>query len=236
MQLIVQSQTVGEVVVVQCHGRIVTGEEAQFLQSELDKLTQTQLTKNVVLNLGEVTYLDSGGLGTLIRLLGRLRFTRGDLKICQASPPVLKVFELTNLLNVFHPHSSERDAIEAFSHRPQTLHETFGATSNRIVCLDSSLELLAFVRVLLQRSGFDVFTTQHLSDALTIAKSKVSPTSLVILGPGVRSKETAVEKFRESLPNAKVLHLPPDFSTSDADQAGSELVNRVRSLLVPTGK
>jgi len=47
MQLIVQSQTVGEVVVVRCHGRIVTGEEAQFLQSELDNLTQTQLTKTL---------------------------------------------------------------------------------------------------------------------------------------------------------------------------------------------
>jgi len=189
-----------------------------------------------VLNLGEVTYLDSGGLGTLIRLLGRLRFTRGDLKICQVSPSVMKVLDLTNLLNVFHPHSSEREAIEAFSHRPQTPRETFGAASHRIVCLDSSLELLAFMRVLLQRSGYDVFTTQYLSDALNIAKSKVSPTTLVILGPGVPSKETAIEKFRESLPNLKVLHLPADFSTSDADQAGSELVNRVRSLLVPTGK
>jgi anti-anti-sigma factor len=234
MQLILQNEYKGDVVVVRCCGRIVTGEEAQFLQSEIDKLKH--LTKNVVLNLAEVSYLDSGGLGTLIRMLGRLRFARGDLKICQVPPFVEKVLRLTNLLGVFHLYVSEKEAIEAFSQRPQTPHDAFQSSISRIVCLDNSLELLAYVRVLLQRSGYDVFTTQYLSDALTIAMSKVSPTTLVILGPGVRSKETAIEKFRESLPNAKVLHLPPDFSTSDADQAGSELVSRVRSLLVPTGK
>lgn len=228
MQLILQSEHKGDAVAVRCCGRIVTGEEAQFLQSELDKLTQ--LTRNVVLNLAEVSYLDSGGLGTLIRMLGRLRFARGDLKICQAPPFVEKVLRLTNLLGVFYPYVSEKEAIEAFSQRPQALHEGFQSSINGIVCLDSSLELLAYVRVLLQRSGYEVFTTQYLSDALTVAK--VKQTGLVILGPGMRSKEIAIEKLCDNLPNAKVLYLPPDFSTSHADQAGPELVNRVRSLLV----
>src|SRR5215470_6154883 len=56
MQLILKNETLGEVVVVRCRGRIVTGDEAQFLQGELDKLTQ--LNKHVVLQLAEVTYLD----------------------------------------------------------------------------------------------------------------------------------------------------------------------------------
>lgn len=229
MQLTLRNEGIGDVIVVRCRGRIVTGDEAQFLQTELDKLTQAHLAKRVILNLGEVSYLDSGGLGTLVRILGRLRAARGDLKICQPPPFVLKVLELTNLLNVFHPHPSERDAIEAFSKRPQTPHDTFGATGHRIVCLDGSLELLAYARVLLQRDGYEVFTTQYLSEALTIAK--VRQASLVILGPGMPSKETAIERFRERLPNAKLLHLPPDFSTSDADQAGPHLLSQVRSLI-----
>jgi len=227
MQLTLKSETLGKVVLVRCRGRIITGEEAQILQSELDQLTQ--LTKNVVLNLAEVSYLDSGGLGTLIRMLGRLRYARGDLKICQTPPFVEKVLRLTNLLGVFHPYVSEKQAIDAFSQPRQTSEDGFQSSISRIVCLDSSLELLAYVRVFLQRSGYEVFTTQHLSDALTVAK--VRRTSLVILGPGMPSKETAIEKFREKLPNAKVLHLPPDFSTSDADQAGPELLNKVRSLV-----
>ena len=105
MQLILKNETLGEAVVVRCRGRIVTGDEAQFLQGELDKLTQ--LSKHVVLQLAEVTYLDSGGLGTLVRMLGRLRAARGDLKICQVPPFIRKVLQLTNLLGVFHPYESE---------------------------------------------------------------------------------------------------------------------------------
>jgi anti-anti-sigma factor len=229
MQLILQSEYSADVVVVRCCGRIVSGEEAQLLQREMEKLTERTLSKKVVLQLAEVSYLDSGGLGTLIRILGRLRFARGDLKICQAPPFVQKVLRLTNLLDVFHPYASEKEAIEAFSEGPQTPHDSFQSSINRIVCLDSSLELLVYVRVLLQRSGYEVFTTQSLSDALTFAK--VRQASLVILGPGTRSKETAIERFRQSVPSAKLHHLPSDFSTSDADQAGLDLVNRVRLLL-----
>jgi anti-sigma B factor antagonist len=229
MQLILRSQVVGEIVALQCRGRIVAGEEAQFLQAEVQRLTQ--MTKNVVLQLAEVNYIDSGGLGAIVRLLGVLRAARGDLKLCHVPPFVVQVLKATNLLTVFHPYASEKDAIEAFSERPQASQETFGGSNNRVVCLDTSLDLLAYLRVLLQRSGYDVFTTQYLSDAVTFTKG--TRTSLVIFGPGLRSKETAVEKFRQSAPNAKLLHLPSDFSTSEADQAGVELVNRVRSLLVP---
>jgi anti-anti-sigma factor len=230
MQLALKSEAVGEALIVRCRGRIVTGEEAHFLQSELDKLTQAHLTRNVVLNLAEVNYLDSGGLGTLVRMLGRLRSARGDLKVCQPPPFVLRVLQLTNLLNVFPPYSSEREAVEAFSQRPQTLHGMPGTTSDRIVCLDSSLELLAYVRLLLQRDGYEVFTTQYLSDALTIAK--VRQASLVIVGPDTPNKEAAIEKLRQNVPSTRLLHLPADFSTSDADHAGPNLVNQVRSLLV----
>lgn len=233
MQLTLQTEHVGDVVVVRCRGRIVTGEEAQLLQREMEKLAEVTLSKKFVLQLAEVSYLDSGGLGTLIRMLGRLRYARGDLKICQPTPFVEKVLRLTNLLDVFHPYASEQEAIEAFSQRPQTPHDSFQSSINRIVCLDSSLELLVYVRVLLQRSGYEVFTTQSLADALTFAK--VRQVSLVILGPGTRSKDAAIERFRQSAPSAKLHHLPQDFSTSDADQAGLDLVDRVRSLLEPNG-
>src|ERR1700733_12637934 len=101
MQLSLQSQTVGDVVVIGCHGRIVSGDESRALQAEIDKLTA--LTKNVVLQLSDVTYVDSGGLGALVRILGVLRAARGDLKVCQLSPFVEQVLQATNLLKVFQP-------------------------------------------------------------------------------------------------------------------------------------
>lgn len=232
MQLSLQSENKGDVVVIRCRGRIVSGEEAQFLQREVEKLTQ--LTKNVVLQLAEVNYVDSGGLGALVRLRGVLRAARGDLKLCQLSPFVTQVLQATNLLGVFHPCALEKDAIEAFSVRPQAPVESFEVSSNRIVCLDSSLDLLAYLKVLLQRSGYQVFTTQYPSDAVALVVGARS--GIVIFGPAMRTNEAALAKFRQSAPNVQILQLSPDFSTSEADQAGPELVNRVRSILAPTGK
>ncbi len=227
MQLILQGHNTGDAVVVRCRGRIVSGEEAQYLQNEVQKFAVR--TGNVVLQLGEVSYIDSGGLGALVRLLGVLRAARGDLKLCQLSPFVAQVLQATNLLSVFHPYASEEDAIESFSLRPQAPAEKFQLWNNRIVCLDSSLDLLAYLKVLLERSGYQVFTTQYPSDAAALAMGARS--SLVICGPAMQANETVVAKIRQSAPNVQVLHLPPDFSTSEADQAGPELVNRVRLVL-----
>ena len=47
----------------------------------------------------------------------------------------------------------------------------------------------------------------------------------------IEGHDAVVEKLRHSAPNARVLHLPADFSTSEADQGGRELVERVRALL-----
>ena len=231
MQLTLQSHNTGDVVVIRCGGRIVSGDEVQLLQREVERLTE--LTKKVVLQLAEVNYVDSGGLGALVRLLGVLRAARGDLKLCELSPFVVQVLQATNLLSVFHPYASEKDAIEAFSARPQAPEERSRASSTRVICLDTSLDLLAYLKVLLQRSGYEVFTTQYPSDAVAFAMGARS--SLMICGPGMRTNETVIEKFRQGAPHARVLHLPSDFSTSEADQAGPDLVNRVRSLLAPNG-
>jgi len=45
------------------------------------------------------------------------------------------------------------------------------------------------------------------------------------------SNQSALEKLRESAPNVRLVQLPPDFSTSEADRAGADLVNRLRELL-----
>jgi anti-sigma B factor antagonist len=227
MQLTLQTQHVVDVVVVRCRGRIVSGDEVRFLQLELEKLTD--VTRNVVLQLADVTYVDSGGLGALVRILGVLRAERGDLKLCQLSPFVVQILQATNLLSVFHPYVSEKEAIEAFSARPPSLEEAPRTAGARIVCLDTSLDLLAYLKVLLQRSGYEVFTTRYPSDAVALVVG--TKPRVVVCGPGMRANESVIEKFRQSAPNVQLLQLPPDFSTSEADQAGSDLVSRLLALL-----
>lgn len=227
MELSLQSHKMGDVVVIRCGGRIVVGAEITSLQQELEKLTV--LTKKVVLHLGEVTFIDSVGLGALVRQFGVLRAKGGDLKLCMVSPFLLQVLQVTNLLRVFPMHASEEEAIQAFSRGKQFHDETFGASKTRIVCIDPSHDLLAYVSALLKRSGYEVITTRNPSDALLFMR--VTKPQILICGPGMQANETAMKGFAELKPSVHLLHLPSDFSTGEAGQAGTNLVNRVRQLL-----
>lgn len=225
MQLILRSEAKDDVVVMRCRGRIVTGEEAQHLQSEVER--STDLTKNVVLDLGEVTYIDSGGIGAVVRMLGALKAARGGLKLCNLPPFVTKVLQATNLLTVFHPYESERAAIDAFAGPAETRGEKFDASNSRVVCVDSSPDVLAYLKMLLREAGYQVFATQVPSDAAALLMGAKG--SVVICGPAMRKNEAGLQKLRQSTP--RMIQLADDFSTSDADRAGPELLSQVRTLL-----
>ena|SRR5215469_11428087 len=96
MQLNLQRQDLGDIVLIRCQGRIVVGEEIQALQREMEEAAR-QRGRKVILDLAEVSFIDSAGVGTLVRLLGVLRAYGGDLKLCRLSPFVAKVLEVTNL-------------------------------------------------------------------------------------------------------------------------------------------
>ena len=227
MQLSLQNQKVDDIVIIRCQGRIVVGAEINSLQREFERLTQ--LTKKVVLQLGEVSFIDSVGLGALVRQFGILRVHGGDLKLCQVSPFLLQVLEVTNLLRIFPIYASEAEAMQAFSKGPQFQEETFGTSKTRIVCIDPSHDLLAYLSALLKRPGYEVITTRNPSDALLLLK--VTKPQILICGAGTQTNEAAMKAFTELNPKVELVLLPPDFSTGEAGQAGIDLVNRVRLLL-----
>jgi anti-anti-sigma factor len=229
MQLSLQNRKTGDVTIVVCRGRIVTGDEVRFLQLELDKLAYA--TKNIVLQLTEVSFIDSSGLGALVRAYGVLRNAGGDLKLCELPPFLLQVLQVTNLTSVFHTYPSEREAIEAFSER-RPREEAPKKSATRVVCIDTSQDLLAYLSALLKRSGYEVFTTRYPSEASVLVGATKS--GLVICGPGMRTNQPAIERFRQIGPNVQLLLLDSDFSTTEASQAGVNLINHVRSLLQPS--
>ena len=67
MQLKLTKRTVDGILAIGCSGRIVFGEESSLLREEVKKAIADGY-KRIVLNLGEVNYIDSGGLGTLVAL------------------------------------------------------------------------------------------------------------------------------------------------------------------------
>src|SRR5947208_416854 len=98
MDLKINSRRVGDTVVVKCSGRVVAGDEAQSLHSHVRTLFNEG--SEIVLHLGEVSFVDSSGMGTIMRLLANTRGSGGDLKLCAVGTLVHKTLQLTSLLSV----------------------------------------------------------------------------------------------------------------------------------------
>lgn len=113
MQLKLTKRTVDGILVIQCNGRIVFGEESSLLRDEVKKSIADGARK-IVLNLGEVTYIDSGGLGTLVALHTTAHNAGGTIKLANLTKRVGDLLQVTKLLTVFEVHDSEYAALEAF--------------------------------------------------------------------------------------------------------------------------
>jgi anti-sigma B factor antagonist len=112
MQLSLNTRTVDGILVVDCHGRIVFGEESAMLRDMIRKLIAEN--NRIVLNLGGVNYIDSGGLGTLVSLYTTARNSGGAIKLANLTQRVDDLLQVTKLVTVFEVYDSEDQAIESF--------------------------------------------------------------------------------------------------------------------------
>lgn len=112
MQLKLTVRTVDDIVVVDCSGRIVFGEESADLRDTV-RMVITQ-SKRIVLNLSGVTYIDSGGLGTLVALYTTARSNGGSIKLANLTQRVGDLLQVTKLVTIFDVYDSEEKALESF--------------------------------------------------------------------------------------------------------------------------
>jgi anti-sigma B factor antagonist len=112
MQLKVATRTKDGVLLLDCSGRIVFGEESSLLRDIVKKAVAEN--NRIVLNLGEVNYVDSGGLGTLVALRITAQNAGGAIKLTNLTRRVGDVLQITKLLTVFEVYNSEAEAIESF--------------------------------------------------------------------------------------------------------------------------
>jgi anti-sigma B factor antagonist len=113
MQLKLTKRTVDGILAVECNGRIVFGDESSLLREEV-KRAIADGQKRIVLNLAEVSYIDSGGLGTLVALHTTAHNAGGTIKLANLTKRVGDLLQVTKLLTVFDVHASEYEALEAF--------------------------------------------------------------------------------------------------------------------------
>ena len=227
VELSLQHRQVGYVTVVHCRGRLVSGAEADALLTRIDELLP--MNPRILLHLGEVDYIDSGGLGLLVRCLTRVQNAAGQLSLCALSPKVSDVLRVTRLDRVLKPYYAEADAIASAHDDAQGS----GASGSLILCADTSTDVLAYLRGLLKEAGHRVVTAENLHDGLILLKT-MRP-AVVVMGAGLHGLRgiSSAEEFHRRLPPNGLVVLPPQFSSHDAGEAGAAVTGEIARILEP---
>lgn len=226
MPLSLDTRRVGRVTVVRCSGRMVAGAEADSVRRHITELLPAE--KHVVLHLGEVTFMDSSGLGTMVRMLATARRAGGDIKLCQVTGEVSTVLKVTNLTQLFQMYEQEEEAITAF-YRHHEGPEEAARTGARLLCVDQSADVLAYVRELLGRAGFEVVSSSSVPDALILLRA--TRPALLVLGPNLKASAGTRQAFDQECSRVPVVELGPEFSTLHAGDAAADLLKRIQARL-----
>ena len=226
MRLSLDTREVGRVTIVRCNGRIVAGSESESLRAHVAWLLRDR--RAIVLHLGDVGFVDSSGLGTMVRTLTSSRQVRGDLKLCNVPEHLRKVLEMSHLTTLFDAHESEEKAVAAF-YRPGARAETPVLTGRSVLCLDGNADVLAYLRELLRRAGYDVHTSSRLGDALILMR--ITHFDLLLVGPGMNASAATQQSFQSACASLPVIELGSEFSTSHAGEAGAGLLERIEARL-----
>ncbi len=101
------------ITIVDLSGRITLGEASGVLRDTIHDLVGKG-NKRILLNLGDVTYIDSSGLGALVGAFTTVRNQGGELKLLNLTNKVHDLLQITKLLTIFDVKDDEATAIAAF--------------------------------------------------------------------------------------------------------------------------
>lgn len=113
MTINITNKDVDGVSVVSVNGRIVLGPESSNLRERVKSLL-VEDKKKIVLNMKDVTYIDSAGLGMLVALHVSARGQGAEMHLCNLGEKFHDVLQLTRLLTIFSVYDTEAEAIRAF--------------------------------------------------------------------------------------------------------------------------
>ena len=114
MKMTASTRLVGGVTIVDLTGRIVLGEGSAGLRDLLRDLV-SEGNKKILLNLRNVNYIDSSGLGELVSAFTSMRSQGGELKLLNLTKRVRALLQITKLLTVFDITDDEATSVKSFS-------------------------------------------------------------------------------------------------------------------------
>ena len=110
----IEQRAVGDVTVLDLKGRVTLGEGDELLKDKVNSLLNQGL-KKIVLNLADVPYIDSAGLGEIVRTYTTVSKQGGTLKLLNLTKRITDLLSITKLLTVFETFDNENEAVRSFS-------------------------------------------------------------------------------------------------------------------------
>ena len=110
----IEERAVGDVMVLDLKGRVTLGEGDELLKDKVNSLIN-QGQRKLILNLADVPYIDSAGLGEIVRTYTTVSRQGGSLKLLNLTKRITDLLSITKLLTVFETFDSESDAVKSFS-------------------------------------------------------------------------------------------------------------------------
>jgi len=109
----IETRTVGDVKILDCSGRITLGEGTMIIRNTERELMSSE-NKKIILNLAEVNYIDSSGIGELVSTYTTVTNSGGQLKLLNLTKKIQELMAITKLLTVFQVYSDEQSALASF--------------------------------------------------------------------------------------------------------------------------
>jgi anti-sigma B factor antagonist len=114
MSLKINVRESGNVVILDLDGRITIGEEVAALRDHIKELLDAG-QKNILLNLAEVSYIDSTGLGQFVGSFATVTSRGGQLKLLNLQKKLQELMQITKLITVFETYTDESVALKSFA-------------------------------------------------------------------------------------------------------------------------
>jgi anti-sigma B factor antagonist len=110
----IEQRSSGDVIVLDLKGKVTLGEGDELLKDKVNSLVN-QGHRKIVLNLAEVPYIDSAGLGEIVRTYTTVSRQGGSLKLLNLTKRITDLLSITKLLTVFETFETEDEAVRSFS-------------------------------------------------------------------------------------------------------------------------
>lgn len=109
----IETRTVGDVQILDCSGKITLGEGTMAIRNTVREALKNG-SKKIILNLADVNYIDSSGIGELVSSYTTVTNQGGQLKLLNLTKKIHELLAITKLLTVFHVFDSEQAALSSF--------------------------------------------------------------------------------------------------------------------------